>query len=56
MIKKNKMFLSEEAQAVSRASQELNVLTDALRLLQVEIDAATGVEKKQLKEILKNIK
>lgn len=50
MTKKNKMFLSEEAQAVSRASQELNVLTDALRLLQVEIDAATGVEKKQLKE------
>lgn len=44
------MFQSEEAQAVSRASQELNVLTDALRLLQVEIDAATGAEKKQLKE------
>lgn len=50
MSKKNRMFQSEEAQAVSRASQELNVLTDALRLLQVEIDAATGVEKKQLKE------
>lgn len=50
MSKKNRMFQSEEAQAVSRASQELNVLTDALRLLQVEIDAATGAEKKQLKE------
>lgn len=50
MLKKNRMFQSEEARAVSRASQELNVLTDALRLLQVEIDAATGVEKKQLKE------
>ena len=40
------MFQSEEALAVSRASQELNVLSDALRLLQVEIDAATGAEKR----------
>ena len=51
MSKKNRMFQSEEAQAVSRASQELNAFTDALKSLQVEIDAATGVleEKKMLK-------
>lgn len=44
------MFRSEETQAVSRASQELNILTDALELLKVEIDASKGVQRKLLKE------
>lgn len=56
MLKKNRMFQSEEAQAVSRASQELNVLADVLKRLQVEIDSATGAEKRQLKEKKAEIK
>ena len=39
MSKKSRMFQSEEAQAVSRASQELNAFTDALKSLRGEIGA-----------------
>ena len=39
MSKNSRMFQSEEAQAVSRASQELNAFTDALKSLRGEIGA-----------------